>query len=90
MKKVSFMIVIIRYVYVGIALCLVCNAFYKEYEKWIAEDISRRQEYSTSEQRKYPSITFCYKFEHGTKQVIDNYLPKFVEKAKKNGNSLSY
>ena len=90
MKKVSFMIIIIRYVYVGIALCLVCNAFYKEYEKWIAEDISRRQEHRAFEQRRYPSITFCYKFDHGKKQAIDNYLPKFVEKAKKNGKHLNF
>ena len=86
MSRVGALITIIRYVYVGIAFGLVCNAFYKEYVKFIKEDVSRRQEYKTSEQRRYPSITFCNKYKHGSKHVIDNYLSKFVEKAKANGN----
>ena len=72
--------------YVGIAVGLVGNAFYNEYEKMMTEDVSRRQEYRNSEQRRYPSITFCNKFKHGSKQAVDNYLPKFVEKARDNGN----
>ena len=85
MSKLNSIITLIRYVYVVIAVGLVCNAIYKEYDKMVTEDVSRRQEYHTSKQRRYPSVTFCYKFKHGTKQVMDNYLPKFVEKAKNNG-----
>ena len=76
---------IIRYVYVAIALGLVANAFYNEYEKMISEDVSRRQEYHTSEQRRYPSITFCNKFKHGSKLAFETYLPKLVEKARDHG-----
>ena len=84
MGELTSIMTVIRYVYVAIALGLVGNAFYNEYEKMATEDISRRQEYLNSEQRKYPSITFCHKFNHGSKQVIESYLPKFVESARDN------
>ena len=86
MVELNTIMTTIRYVYVGIALGLVGNAFYNEYEKMMTEDVSRRQEYRNSEHRRYPSITFCNKFKHGSKQAVDNYLPKFVEKARDNGN----
>lgn len=85
MNQLISLFSITRYVYVGIAFGFVCNSFYKSYEKFATEDVSRRQEYKTSEQRRYPSITFCYKHEHGTKHVVDNYLSKFVEKARHRG-----
>ena len=74
-----------RYLYVLIAMVLVCLGFYNAYEKFQSEDVSTRQEYRTSAQRRYPSITFCYKYKHGSKRVIDNYLPKFYEEAKRKG-----
>ena len=85
MAEIISIMSIIRYVYVAIALGLVANAFYNEYEKMMTEDVSRRQEYRTSEQRRYPSVTFCNKFKHGSKQAFESYLPKLVEKARDNG-----
>ena len=74
-----------RYLYVIIAMILVILGFYNAYDKFQSEDVSTRQEYRTSAQRRYPSITFCYKYKHGTKRAIDNYLPKFYEVAKRKG-----
>ena len=35
---------------------------------------------------KYPSVTFCYKFKHGSKDVVQNYYPFLFEVAKQKGN----
>ena len=85
MGKLNTAITSIRYVYVGIAIALVCNGFYHAYEKMRTEDVSTRQVNKYSDRRRYPSITFCYKYKHGSKRAIDNYLPKFYEKAKAKG-----
>ena len=86
MSKLSVVITSMRYLYVGLALALVGNGFYNAYDKMRTEDVSTRQVYHTSEQRRYPSITFCYKYNHGTKRAIDNYLPRIYENAKRKGN----
>ena len=74
-----------RNLYIIVAIVLVCRGFYNAYEKLQYEDISIRQEYRTSPQRRYPSITFCYKYKHGTKRVFESYYPKFYEEAKRKG-----
>ena len=74
-----------RYLYLLIGMVLVCLGFYNAYFKFQSEDVSTRQEYKTSDQKRYPSLTFCYKYKHGTKRMIDNYLPKFYEEAKRRG-----
>ena len=75
----------VRFVYVAVATGIVCRGFYHAYEKFISEDVSTRQEYNTADKLRYPSITFCYKYKHGSKRVLDNYLPKFTEKAQNEG-----
>ena len=74
-----------RNLYIIVAVVLVCRGFYNAYEKLQFEDVSIRQEYRTSSQRRYPSITFCYKYKHGTKRVFESYFPKFYEEAKRKG-----
>ena len=86
MSKVTKIITSIRFLYVGIAFALVCNSVYNAYDKMRAEDVATRQVYQTSDKRRYPSITFCYKYHHRSKRAIDNYLPKIYEKAKTKGN----
>ena len=85
--SLSLIISVVRCIYVLVAAGIVCRGFYHAIEKFISEDVSTRQEYHTVERRRYPSITFCYKYKHGTKRVIDNYLPKFKDKAKEKGTS---
>ena len=83
--SLSFIISVVRCIYVLVAAAIVCRGFYHAIEKFISEDVSTRQEYHTIERRRYPSITFCYKYKHGTKRVIDNYLPKFRNRAREKG-----
>lgn len=37
---------------------------------------------------KYPSITFCYKYKHGSKKAIHTYSSYFAESWKQSGNKL--
>ena len=75
-----------RRLYLSIAIVVVSKGFYSGYNKLIEEDISYRQENKVFEKMRYPSVTFCYKYNHGSKKVMDNYLPMFYEIAQKNGN----
>ena len=77
----------VRFVYLAIAIVVVCKGIYNGYKKMIEEDLSYRQEVQINDAMRYPSVSFCYKYNHGTKNVIDNYFPKFFEVAKNDGNS---
>ena len=83
--KLGAVINFVRCVYVVVAAVIVCRGFYHAYEKFKSEDVSTRQEYNSVDKLRYPSITFCYKYKHGSKRAIDNYLPRLAEKAKNKG-----
>ena len=53
--------------------------------KMMSQDVFTRREVKVAEKLRYPSVTFCYKYKHGSKRVFDNYLPRLYEQAKKNG-----
>ena len=78
-----------RCMYVVIAAMVVCHGFYNAYQKMMTEDVSTRHENKAVDKLRYPSLTFCYKYKHGSKQVFDNYLPRFYEQAKTNGMFLN-
>ena len=73
----------LRILYIIFALVMVFDAFHQQYHKRMAEDVLSRKIYKDLKKMKYPSITFCYKYKHGTKQIMDNYLSSFYEKSKK-------
>ena len=79
-----------RVIYVVIAAVVVCHGFYNAYLKHKAQDVSTRQEYQVPDKLRYPSVTFCYKYKHGTKRVFNNFLPRFYGVAKKNGNLINH
>ena len=74
-----------RYIYIVIAMVLVCHGFYQAYIKFKNEDVSTRQEYQALDKLRYPSVTFCNKYKTGSKRVFDNFLPKFYEVARTKG-----
>ena len=74
-----------RCIYVVIAVVVVCHGFHQAFIKFKNEDVSTRQEYQALDKIRYPSVTFCYKYKHGSKRVFDNFLPKFYEVAKDKG-----
>ena len=43
------------------------------------------EEVVVAEKYTYPSITFCYKYKHGGKDVLKNYYPSLFDKWKKLG-----
>ena len=75
----------VRYIYILIAVVVVCLGFYNAYQKMISQDVFTRREVKVAEKLRYPSVTFCYKYKHGSKRVIDNFLPRFYESAKDQG-----
>ena len=86
-KRCSFknILYILRMIYVGIATVVVCYGFHKGYKKLVNNDILVREQVYALDKMKYPSITFCYKFKHGSKDVVQNYYPHLFEMAKKKG-----
>ena len=83
--KLGIVINFVRCVYVVVATIIVCRGFYHAYEKFRSEDVSTRQEYNSVDKLRYPSITFCYKYKHGSKRAFDNYLLRLAKKAKHEG-----
>ena len=75
-----------RVIYVVIAAVVVCHGFYNAYLKYKAEDVATRQEYQVPDKLRYPSVTFCYKYKHGSKRIFNNFLQRFYEVAKKKGS----
>jgi len=74
-----------RFLYLVIAIVVVSRGFYKAYRKMIEEDLSYRQEIQFNKTMRYPSVTFCYKYNHGSKKVMDNYFSEFYEKSRNSG-----
>ena len=74
-----------RWMYIAIASLIVIRGFYNGYEKMKRGDVLSREVRLVFNKMRYPSITFCYKYKHGSKKVSDIYLPKHYEKAKETG-----
>ena len=76
---------IIRGGFVIFGLGMVCNGFYKTMIKVNQRNILISEELVNEEKYTYPSITFCYKYKYGGKDVFQNYYPYLYEKWKKEG-----
>ena len=76
---------IIRGGFVIFGLGMVCNGFYKTMIKVNQRNILLSEELVNEEKYTYPSITFCYKYKYGGKDVFQNYYPYLYEKWKKEG-----
>ena len=63
----------------------VCYGFYKTMLKVHKGNVLIREEVRVKHKYTYPSITFCYKFKHGTKDVLRNYYPYLYNKWKNSG-----
>ena len=67
-------------IYVAVATVLVCYGFHRGYKKFIGHNIVIKEQVYALDKMKYPSVTFCYKFKHGSKDVVNNYYPSLYEK----------
>ena len=81
-RRISKMI---RGGFVIFGLGMVCNGFYKTMIKVNQRNILISEELVNEEKYTYPSITFCYKYKYGGKDVFQNYYPYLYEKWKKEG-----
>ena len=68
---------------------MVCKGFYNGYEKFKAENVILKEEIHDFDKMRYPSITFCYKYKHGSKHATTNYFPYLYTKAKQEGTLVS-
>ena len=76
---------IFRMIYVAIGTVVVCYGFQRGYKKFISYNIVIKEQVYTLDKMRYPSITFCYKFKHGSKDVIQNYYPFLFQMAEQQG-----
>ena len=75
-------------IYILFGLTFVCHGFYKTIAKLADEQVFMRDVQLGPDKVKYPSVTFCYKYKHGGKDVFGTYSQKFYEKWKKSGKIL--
>ena len=73
------------FVYLLLALGFVCHGFYRTILKMADEQVLIREAQLVPDKIKYPSITFCYKYKHGSKDAFGTYYKRFFEKWKKSG-----
>ena len=75
----------IEIVYILFATGLLSYEFYEIMEKMNEGNILVKEEIRVLPKIKYPSVTFCYKYKHGTKLAIHTYNSHFTEKWKISG-----
>ena len=78
---------VIRGGFVIFGIGMVCVGFYNTLLQVSQRNILMRQELFHEEKYRYPSITFCYKYKHGGKDVFQNYYPYLYKKWKRAGKS---
>ena len=77
----------IRRVFLLFAAVFVCRSFYRTMEKANEDNVLVKEEVHAPLKYRYPSMTFCYKFKHGHKDIVRNYYPELYEKWKNSSNN---
>ena len=75
----------IEIVYILFAMGLLSYEFCEIIEKMNEGNILVKEEVRVLPKIKYPSVTFCYKYKHGTKLAIHTYNYHFTENWKRSG-----
>lgn len=65
--------------------CFVLYGFHGTMVKISQRNILISEEVVVEDKFTYPSITFCYKYKHGGKDVFKNYYPSLYEKWRNSG-----
>ena len=76
---------ILRSCFIFFGIGFVLYGFYGTMVKVNQNHILISDEVAVEEKYTYPSITFCYKYKHGGKDVLKNYYPSLFNKWKKLG-----
>ena len=75
-----------RFFYIGGALYFVCVGFYTTMLKVKENHVSIKEEIQVLPKYRYPSLTFCYVFKHGGKDVMEMFYQHLFDKWKQSGN----
>ena len=81
---------IIRVGFLFFGVGFVLYGFYGTMVKVNQSHILINEEVVVEEKYTYPSITFCYKYKHGGKDVLKNYYPSLFDKWKKLGKLIMF
>ena len=84
-KKYNIIPKLIRGAFLIFGVGFVAYGFYRTMHKVSQRNILIREEVVVKEKYTYPSITFCYKYKNGGKDVFRNYYPPLYDKWKKSG-----
>ena len=76
---------VVRLAYLILAVVLVCRGLYETFTKVQEQAINVRAERKLVSSIKFPSVTFCYKYKHGTKEVMSAYSHQLFDKWKESG-----
>lgn len=75
-----------RFLYITGAIYFVCFGFYTTMLKVKDNQISIKEETQVLPKYRYPSLTFCFIFKHGGKDVMEMYYQQLFDKWKQSGN----
>ena len=81
---------VIRVGFLFFGIGFVLYGFYGTMVKVNQSHILISEEVVVEEKYTYPSITFCYKYKHGGKDVLKNYYPSLFDKWKKLGKLIRH
>ena len=77
-----------RIIFVLVSIVYVLYSFSRTLQKFNEGNTFAKQETKYFEKYRYPSVTFCYKFKHGSKVVKNNYHPSLYKKWQATGMSV--
>ena len=80
----------VRIAFLLFAALFVCYGFYNTMDKVKQGNVLMKEEVQILPKLTYPSVTFCYKYRHGTKDVMKNYQIYLLDKWKRTGNFLCH
>ena len=87
-QTTSFIAKGVRTAFVIFGIVYVMYGFIKSMQKFQEGNVNIKEEVISQKKFRYPSVTFCYKYKHGTKDVLHNYYPDLYEKWRKSGNAI--
>ena len=84
---VKVIVRILKITYLIFAVAFVCYGLYNTIVKVQQKNISVNLGVQVVPKIKFPSITFCYKYKHGSKNALLTYNNQLFQKWKKSGNT---
>ena len=87
-QTTSFIAKGVRTAFVIFGIVYVIYGFIKTMQKFQEGNVNIKEEVISQKKYRYPSVTFCYKYKHGTKDVLHNYYPDLYEKWKNSGKPI--